>query len=99
MPDINPTPKKRFSDYKAYVDAHRELMQKPEVQRAFDFALMQMFHELADKSTDGNSAAANQYKMIGAKEFIYTVRNLAEVQAAPAKKPGERELTDKDHKF
>ncbi len=90
--NVNPSPKKRFSDYKAYVDAHRELMQKPELQRAFDFALMEMFHSLADKTVDGNSAASNQYKMIGAKEFIHTLKNLAEVVVIPKPVRSEREL-------
>lgn len=92
-PSITPSPKKRFTDYKAYVDAHRELMQKPEVQRAFDFALMQMFHELSDASTDGNSAAQNQFKLIGAKMFINTVKTLAEQQVIPKRLPPEREIS------
>jgi len=98
-PVINPSPKKRFTDYKAYVDAHRELMQKPEVQRGLDYALMQMLHELSETSLDGNSSAANQYKLVGAKEFIRHLKTLAEVQIAPAKKAGDRELKPEDHKY
>lgn len=91
MPDVNPSPKARFLAYKPYVDAHRELIPKPELQRAIDYAMLEMFHQTA-MATDGTNAGANQFKLVGAQEFVRILKSLAEhpVVAKPMK--SEREM-------
>ena len=91
--NVNPTPKERFIAYKPFVDGHRELIGRPELQRGFDFALLEFQRELAAGITDGNGAAANHYKLAGAHEFIRVFRKLAEQTVIPRKPAGEREIT------
>lgn len=91
MPEVNPSPKARFLAYKPYVDAHRELMPKAELQRAIDYAMLEMFHQLST-ATDGTNAGANQFKLVGAQEFVRIMKNLAEQPVIPARAKSEREL-------
>jgi len=91
--NVNPSPKARFIAVKTYVDAHRELIQRPDLQRGLDFALMQMMMDECQSAVDGNSAAAAAYKMAGAKGFIKILRELAETPAVAQRKPGEKEMT------
>lgn len=93
---INPSPKARFIGYRPFADAHRELIQKPELQRAIDFATQQMVWDLTTPEVDGNAAAARLYYLKGAHDFVATLKNLAEVQVLPKRQPGEREIT---HEF
>lgn len=93
---VNPSPKQRFLAYKPFVDAHRDLIAKPELQRAIDFANEQMLWDLTTFEVDGNAAAARYYYLKGAHEFVSTLKNLAEVVMAPKRAPGEREIS---HEF
>jgi len=90
--NVNPSPKQRFVAVKAYVDAHRELMQRPDMQRAFDYALAQMFHEEASVASDGNSAAAGYYRLAGAQRLAALMKELAESRAPAKRVPGEKEM-------
>jgi len=91
--NVNPSPKQRFIAVSAYIGAHRDLMQRPELQRGVDHALMQLIWEESQNTLDGNSAAAAAYKMTGAQRFISILRELAESPRIPQRKPGEKEMT------
>lgn len=90
-PNINPSPKARFIAYKPFVDAHRELIPKPELQRAIDYSLLEMSHQLAS-ITDGTNAGANQFKLVGAQEFVRILKTLAEQPIIWKRMTSEREL-------
>jgi hypothetical protein len=67
-------------------------MQRPDMQRAFDFALAQMFHEEAQAANDGNSAAAGYYRLAGAQRFSTVMKELAESRAPAKRQPGDKEM-------
>lgn len=90
--NVNPSPKARFLNYKPFVDSHRELIQKPELQRGIDFSLLEMQLRQSEKVSDGNSAAAANYRMEGALEFVRTLKTLAEVQVVPKRVPSEGDI-------
>lgn len=92
--NVNPSPKQRFIATKAYVDAHRDFCQRPDLQRALDFALAQYAWELCAMDMDGNKAAQNQFKLTGAHEFVRTLKSLAETPMMPRVVRGEREIID-----
>lgn len=96
MPDIltvNPSPKSRFVAYKPFVDLHRELIQRPELQRAIDFATQQMAWELSEHETDGSTAAARLFQIKGAHGFVSILKNLAETPIIAKRQPSEREIS------
>lgn len=80
----NPTPRQRFQQSAKTVSAHRELMQRPDLEAGMDFALMEYQRQLAQSVTTFNDAAANHFKITGALEYIQTLRNLAEPSALPS---------------
>ena len=91
--NVNPSTKQRFVAVKAYVHAHRELMQRPDMQRAFDYAIAQMMHEECNLAgVEGNTAAAGYYRMAGAQRFAALMKELAESPRIPARKPGDKEM-------
>jgi hypothetical protein len=90
--NVNPSPKARFIGVKAYIDTHRELIQRPDLQRGLDSALAQYAWELSAVDMDGNKAAQHQFKLVGAHEFIRTLKSLAEQPIVPKIVKGEREM-------
>lgn len=91
-PNVNPSPKQRFLDYKPFVDAHRDLIPRPELQRGIDFALQEMVWEMTASDVDGNTAARNHYMLKGAREFVRVLKNLAERPMLPKRMASDKEL-------
>ena len=85
----NPTPRQRFQTNTAAVSAHRDLIASRAFELAADFATLQYQTELNTAPPDANGAAARFYKALGAAEFLFTMRNLAESPSpiAPRKDP------------
>ena len=75
---LNPSPKARFQQAPDNISKHRALVDSKEFQRACDFALLQYQAELSQRIVDGTNAAANYFRMLGAQEFIQTMRLLSE---------------------
>jgi hypothetical protein len=79
---VNPSPKQKFLGIKHCVDAHRELMQRQDLNLSLEQAERQYAWELCGGHTlleaQGNNAAMNFYKLQGAHEFVRTLKNLAE---------------------
>lgn len=91
-PIVNPTPKQVFQANKAVLGPHRDLMQAPSLCYALDIALLQYQRQMCDsRTTEGNTAAQNHFKIQGAHEFISILKHLAEMPERPPTSP----LTDK----
>lgn len=84
-PITNPTPKARFQESGDNISKHRDMIGSKEFQRGCDSALLQYQAVLGLRTTDMATAAANQFKLLGAQEFLQELRLLAEmpVRSAP----------------
>jgi len=91
-PNVNPTPKARFLAYAPFVNSHRDLIAKPELQRAIDYALLERLNELAAATVDGSSAAARFYQLQGAVEFATCMKKLSEQPHIRAAVRSEKEM-------
>jgi hypothetical protein len=82
-PSPNPSPKQKFLGIKHCVDAHRDLMQRPDLLMSLEQTLLQLQWDLCggniQGNVDGNGAAARYYKLLGAHEFLRIFKTLAEV--------------------
>jgi len=75
----NPTPKTRFQASPDSVSKHRDMVASREFERAIDFALLHYQRQVTELSTENfNVAGANQFRLIGAQEFVAVLRNLSE---------------------
>ena len=74
---INPTPRARFQSSSDNISKHRNLIGTHEFQRAIDLALLQYALDLS--KTEASLASATHWRLLGAQEFIFTLRNLAEM--------------------
>lgn len=82
QPNTNPTPKQRFQADKKAVENHRSLMQRDDLQRSIDFALLEYQHQVALRTNEQMSGSGH-FRMLGALEFIGQMKNLAETYQAP----------------
>lgn len=80
---LNRTPKQRFHDHPEWLSQHNQFVVSPIFERGSDFALLQYQAYLSSQSVDGQNAAANHFKMVGAIEFLQTFRLLAEKPMMP----------------
>lgn len=79
-PNVNPTPKQEFQTNQSWIKMHREMMQQPMLGVSLQFALLHYQRLLADvRTTDGNTAAQNFFKIQGAQEFLAILKNLGEM--------------------
>lgn len=81
-PVINPSPKTRFMSSKANVERHREMMQNDYLQTSLDFALLEYQAQVAVRTPE-NVAGAGHFRMLGALEFVQTLKTLAESVQVP----------------
>lgn len=96
MTVTTPSPQARFLAIKHVVDAHRELLQRPDLQVGLDYAQAQLAFDLTTGNpTDGNNAAARHYMLKGACEFVRILKTLAEVAKPLPQAKGD----EMDHKF
>lgn len=92
MPDpaplpVNPSPKARFMLTKAYVETHRNLIFRDDLQRGLDYALLEYQRVLCEQRSDMSGAAANHFKLMGAQELIHVLKTLAETPRMPTVVP------------
>lgn len=83
-PTLNPSPKLRFLQDEANAKAHHALIERDDLQRSLDAALMQYQLMLVFDAKDANAAAAAHFKIAGVHEFLHQFKYLAE-QAVPQK--------------
>ncbi|OLE10693.1 MAG: hypothetical protein AUG89_11560 [Acidobacteria bacterium 13_1_20CM_4_56_7] len=63
---------------------HRALMQSEDFQRSLDYALLEYQRQLAQTAvTNTLEPTACHFKIVGALEFMQTLRNLAESPMRP----------------
>ena len=93
-PNVNPTPKQEFQANQSWIKMHREMMQQPMLAVSLQFALLHYQRLLTDaRSTDGNAAAQNFFKIQGAQELLSILKNLGEMPEAAPTKPSNQKLT------
>lgn len=81
----NPSPKARFIHSKEFVEKHRELMQRDDLQRGLDYALLEYQKEVAMR-TNEQMAGTGHFRIVGALEFIQILKDLAEPMAIMPKR-------------
>lgn len=77
-------PKARFLDRADLAGKHRVLCQDASFIAAIDAALLRYQEQLTQNyGTEPNAAASNHHKLVGAKEFVMVLLNLAERAGLP----------------
>jgi hypothetical protein len=76
------TPKKDFQDKKQFAEAHRELVVSTQFREALQAALVDHVLSLPTIA-DSSAAAAAYHQIVGAREFITRLLNVAETPKAP----------------
>jgi hypothetical protein len=69
---------------------HRTLVDSPELQRALDFAMLEYQARILATTSDTAGAAPGFFRLLGAQEFVQTLRNLSEKPPTPV-------IVDKDN--
>lgn len=84
----NPSPKQEFMASAVAVQAHQDMIKSQPFTTAVHYSLLQYAAELAfaKGATDIQQAAANQFRLLGAQELVFIIRNLGE-QPTPVKPP------------
>jgi len=80
------TPKERFQKTPA-VKAHAELVHKDEFHQALETALAEMELQMPAAGVSAATAWDSHSRMVGAREFITVLLNLAEPPAKPKPLP------------
>lgn len=79
---MNLTPKKDFQGKKQFADAHRELVVSTPFREALHAALIDQVMDLRD-THDPVVAAAEYQRIVGARDFIAHLLNIAEMPKSP----------------
>ena len=83
---MNLTPKKDFIAKKQFADAHRELVVSTQFRESLNAALIDQVMDLRD-THDPVVAAAEYQRMMGARDFITHLLNIAEMSKTPPTTP------------
>ncbi len=83
---MNATPKARFLEQTALAKQFLDLGDSEAFTRATELAMLTLVEQLAD-ATDPSTAAANAYRMHGAKHFLTILKALPEQPKPPAPRP------------
>lgn len=79
---MNLTPKKDFQGKKQFADAHRDLVLSIPFREALHAALIDQIMDLRD-THDPAIAAAEYQRIMGARDFIAHLLNVAEMSKSP----------------
>lgn len=77
---LNPTPRDRFRSEKKWVEQHHDLLQRPELERAMDYVMLEHSRLLGQNAKADN--AATGLKLQGAIEFCNLFRTFTETRPA-----------------
>ncbi len=96
-PVKNPTPKSTFQSDTNRTARHRSMIHSPEFVIGADMAMLEYQSQLAQIDLQGNmtAAAAAHLRMLGAQEYLFCLRNLAE---KPQPKMTPRVMDNLDHR-
>jgi hypothetical protein len=76
---MNLTPKKDFQGKKQFADAHRELVVSTPFREALNAALIDYVLSMPANS----DPAASYHQIVGAREFVNRLLNIAEMSKSP----------------
>lgn len=79
---MNLTPKKDFQGKKQFADAHRELVVSTPFREALNAALLEQMIAIPP-TTNPEIAAAAYHQIVGARQFITHLLNVAEMSKTP----------------
>jgi len=79
---MNLTPKKEFLEKKVLADAHRDLVVSARFREALNAALLDYVVSMTH-TEDPVAAAAAYHSIMGAREFITHLLNIAEMSKSP----------------
>lgn len=90
MANVDPTPKQRFMESGDNVTKHRRLLEAGELQRGFDYALME-YQNILSREVVSNPATAGgpAFRMAGALELISVFKRLAETPVIMRQVPND----------
>jgi hypothetical protein len=83
---MNFSPKQRFLEQSALAKQFLDVVDSEAFQRATELAMLGLVEQLAD-STDPSSAAANSYRIDGAKRLLAILKALPEPPKPLAARP------------
>jgi hypothetical protein len=84
---MNLTPKKAFLENKAFAAAHRDLVVSDQFRVALEASLIEQVMALPNTYDPGEAAAA-YYRIVGARDFVQHLLNIAEQpKSAPTTPP------------
>lgn len=79
-------PKSRFISNAVLAGQHRQRCQDSSFISAIDAAFLRYHEQLTlNYGTEPNAAASNHHKLVGAREFVMVLLNLAETVDLPAR--------------
>lgn len=84
---MNLTPKKDFIAKKQFADAHRDLVVSTQFREALHAALIDYVMNLDNTTDDTLVAAAEYHRLMGARDFIEHLLNIAEMPKTPPTPP------------
>lgn len=82
--ELYPSPRARFQTSADNISKHKKLTDQPELQRAFDFALLEYIAFLSSKAQTPNDASVMGIKIQGVHEFIDLLKKLGDMPTVPA---------------
>jgi hypothetical protein len=77
-PSKNPSPRERFQSAPDNIRKHTDMVDRPEFQRALDFALLQFNRDQANGPSDQYSKMCAGIASEAVEDFILILRTLAE---------------------
>ena len=87
QPEFNPSPRARFQATSGNITAHKSLLELPAFDRATDFAMLQLSSDLSANVLTMQDAAANGYRLEGAKLYLSCLKTLAAQPQASKRTP------------
>lgn len=76
------TPRLRFQENKVYCTAHRDLVVSDQFRSALEASLIEHVMALPE-TTEPDAAAAAHYRLMGARQFLNHLLNIAEQPKTP----------------
>jgi hypothetical protein len=93
-PNFNPSPKTRFQMHGQNLSLHKDMIASKTFEVGTDAAMLHLQMKVTQQITDGNTAMAAGYRMLGALEFLGALKTLAQTDVAPT----PRVLDNLDHR-
>ncbi len=83
---MNASPKQRFLEQSALAKQFLDVVDSEAFTRATELAMLAFVEHLTD-ATDPSNAAANSYRLDGAKRFLKLLKSLPEPPSPPTPRP------------